>query len=109
PALTSLLNHDWKGYVRELENTIQRALVMCNREKIIPSDLGIGPGERVKEKIFDEFPSYEDGKQQAITAFQKRYMAKALEKTNGNITHAAELCGLTRAAFQRILKKIVKS
>ncbi|NOZ08372.1 MAG: sigma-54-dependent Fis family transcriptional regulator [FCB group bacterium] len=105
-AMTSLINHDWKGNVRELENTIQRALVMCNREKILPSDLGIGTGVLSIKEIFSDFPSYEAGKQDAIASFQKRYLRNALEKTNGNITHAAELCGLTRAAFQRIMKKI---
>ncbi len=89
-----------------MENTIQRALVMCDREKIIPSDLGIGASDLSRDEIFSEFPSYEEGKQQAISSFQQQYIRNTLERTNGNITHAAELCGLTRAAFQRIMKKI---
>ncbi len=106
PALDVLMKHPWKGNVRELENTIQRALVMCDRKKIIPSDLGLGTSDLTIDKIFGESLSYEEGKQLAISSFQQKYIQNALERTNGNITHAAELCGLTRAAFQRIMKKM---
>ncbi|HKJ69249.1 MAG TPA: helix-turn-helix domain-containing protein, partial [bacterium] len=49
---------------------------------------------------------YETEKQQAIKSFQHRYIRQALTRTGGNVTRAADLCGLTRAAFQRIMKKL---
>jgi DNA-binding NtrC family response regulator len=53
-----------------------------------------------------EQTSYEAGKQQAIEAFQRQYVQALLHRTDGNISRAAEMCGLTRAALQRIMRKL---
>ncbi len=102
-----LLNHSWPGNVRELENTIQRALIICQGDKILPSHLGILDDSYVAESLFrQELTSYEEGKQQAIEAFQREYVQTVLQRTDGNISRAAEMCGLTRAALQRIMRKL---
>lgn len=106
-AVESLRKHTWNGNVRELENTIQRALIICKGEKILPSHLGFSSNLDFNDNLFEEgIGSYEQGKQKAIEEFQQAYIQKALERTEGNISHAAELCGLTRAAFQRIMRKL---
>jgi len=105
-AINALMEHNWKGNVRELENIIQRALVVCQGEKITPSHLGISSQDIGFYKIFDASVTYEVGKQKAIEDFQRSFIRSAMNRTNGNITHAAKLCGLTRAAFQRILRKL---
>lgn len=105
-ALETLQQHTWEGNVRELENTIQRALVVCKGEKILPSHLGIGGDMQIGQEVFGNTNSYEEGKQQAIEAFQRKFIRRALQRTDGNISRAAELCGLTRAAFQRIMRKL---
>lgn len=105
-AIQVLESYDWPGNVRELENTIQRALIVCQGDKILPAHLGLSgkfPGEA---ELFSETTSYEKGKQQAIENFQRTYIQSALQRTNGNISRAAELCGLTRAALQRIMRKL---
>jgi len=105
-ALDALQKHDWPGNVRELENTIQRALIICKGRKILPSHLGLAGDELAPPELFGEFTSYEKGKQQAIEAFQRDFVRNALKRTGGNISKAAELCGLTRAALQRIMRKL---
>ncbi|MCG8604905.1 sigma-54 dependent transcriptional regulator [bacterium] len=106
-AMETLLNHDWPGNVRELENTVQRALIICKGDKILPSHLGISNESAVAESLLGhELTSYEKGKQRAIEAFQRQYVQEMLERTDGNISHAAEMCGLTRAALQRIMRKL---
>ncbi len=105
-AIQVLENYDWPGNVRELENTMQRALIVCRGDKILPSHLGLSGEFEVKEELFLENTSYEKGKQQAIENFQRTFIRKALQHTNGNISRAAELCGLTRAALQRIMRKL---
>ncbi len=101
-ALQALEQHHWKGNIRELENTIKRALVVCHGDTILPAHFGF-------EKANGEHPDlrpYETEKQQVIESFQARYIRQALTRTGGNVTRAADLCGLTRAAFQRIMKKL---
>ncbi len=105
-AIDALIEHNWPGNVRELENTIQRALIVCKGEKIQPSHLGFSKNLNLASDLFDEFDSYENEKQKAIESFQKVYIQKALQRTGGNISRAAELCDLTRAAFQRIMRKL---
>ncbi|NOX90077.1 MAG: sigma-54-dependent Fis family transcriptional regulator [Calditrichaeota bacterium] len=105
-AIEALKQHQWKGNVRELENTIQRALIVCKGDKILPSHLGFNDDLPPVDDLFDEFVSYEEGKRKAIEQFQRTFILNALNKTNGNISRAAELCGITRAAFQRIMRKL---
>ncbi len=106
-AMQALVEYDWPGNVRELENTIQRALIVCKSDKILPSHLGLqkSPAAAFADD-FDNIQSYEEGKQKAIEAFQREYIQRALERTGGNITKAAALCGMTRAALQRIMRKL---
>lgn len=106
-AMEALQNHTWSGNVRELENTIQRALIVQKGDKILTSHLGLTDSNFLaKSFLGEEFKSYEESKQRVIENFQREYVENILEQTNGNISKAAEMCGLTRAALQRILKKL---
>ena len=102
-AIQALRDHDWQGNVRELENCMKRALVVCQSDRILPSHFQFVSEETEDGEVFQ---SYEEGKKEAITAFQQQYITRALQRTDGNVTRAAELCGITRAAFQRIMKKL---
>jgi len=105
-ALAALKAHPWKGNVRELENCIQRGLVLANGEEIQTPHLRLDDGDGPWTFPELENVSYEDGKQEALKAFQRRFVERALLKTKGNVTHAADRCGLTRAAFQRIMRSL---
>jgi len=105
-ALAELKGHPWKGNVRELENCIQRALVLVRGDEIQPEHLGLGEDEGPWSTPDLAELSYEVGKQEALQAFQRRFIERTLAKTGGNVTHAADKCGLTRAAFQRIMRSL---
>jgi len=105
-ALAQLEDHPWKGNVRELENCIQRSLVLVQNDEILPEHLGLGEDEGPWSSPILEGVSYEAGKQDALQAFQRRFIERALAKSGGNVTHAADKCGLTRAAFQRIMRAL---
>ena len=92
--------------MRELENCIQRALVLAPGTEILPDHLGLGESEGPWSTQGLEVLSYEAGKQEALQLFQRRFIERALAKTGGNVTHAADKCGLTRAAFQRIMRSL---
>ena len=103
-AMEELVAHPWPGNVRELENTIQRALVTCRGPKILPHHINLRSGSRWPEMM--EAQAYGEAKEQAVERFQRRFIARALERTGGNISRAAEECGLTRAAIQKIMKTL---
>lgn len=105
-AIDALTHYDWPGNVRELKNVIQSALIMCRGDKILVHNLHLQKNstDEISEVIVDF--DYEKGKQKVVSKFQRQLIIKTLEKTNGNVTHAAEKCGLTRAAFQKIMKSL---
>jgi DNA-binding NtrC family response regulator len=105
-ALEELERHQWKGNVRELENCIQRALVLTRGDEILSGHLALGDEAGPWQVPGLETLSYEEGKQEALKTFKRRFIERALMRTEGNVTHAAEKCGLTRAAFQRIMRTL---
>ncbi len=105
-ALEALLDHRWPGNVRELENCIQRALILCRGEDIDTRHLGLGPDDGGWAGEIPESLSYEEGKQRALEAYRRRIVRQSLRATRGNVTRAAALCGLTRAAFQRLMRSL---
>jgi DNA-binding NtrC family response regulator len=105
-AIDALGRHAWPGNVRELENALHRAVIVCKAGCIQPHHLGLAentwagvPGDEEGEV------PYAEGKQLAIDRFQREFVQRALEGAGGNVSHAAERCGLTRAAFQRIMRQ----
>ncbi|MHC4828812.1 MAG: sigma-54-dependent transcriptional regulator [Planctomycetota bacterium] len=103
-ALDELCACRWPGNVRQLENTIQRAVVVCRGPRILPHHLGLSragwePGS-------EEARSYDSEKKAAIERFQREFIHRALESSEGNVSRAAQCCGLTRAAFQKIMRSL---
>ncbi len=104
-ALEELRAHPWPGNVRELENTLQHAVVAAQGGVILPHHLRL-EGRDGGSSDGEHLLSYDEGKQRAIQRFQRRFVLAALERSGGNVTRAAEACGMTRAALQRILKDL---
>jgi DNA-binding NtrC family response regulator len=105
-ALKLLKSHPWPGNVRELENTIHRAGLICEGAVINDDDIVFlragGDGESGPLLHL----SYEEAKQAAIDRFQREYFQSILQQHDGNISASARACGITRAALQRIIKKL---
>ncbi len=108
-AERALLAYPWPGNVRELENAVQRAMVVCSSDRIRPYHLGIDGGAWGRPEGGEGEAgsgSYSEAKQRALEQFQREFVERALERTRGNVSQAAEACGLTRAAFQKILRQL---
>jgi DNA-binding NtrC family response regulator len=104
-AVGRLQEHPWHGNVRHLQNAVEMAVVMSgDRELLLPSDFGLnGPaplkllsGENVVR--FDACPETMDF-ESAVSQFERAMIEKALLKTSGNKTAAAELLGLKRTTL----------
>ena len=105
-TLRELHAYDWPGNVRELENSVQRALILSRGGKIRAHHLGLHESTTPWGVSLDPGLSYEDGKKRAVQHFQRHFIQEAMRRTGGNVTHAAESCGLTRAALQRIMRSL---
>jgi len=95
PEASQLLQrYDWPGNIRELENTIQRAVIMCNRQV----DLTHLP-QHLKYSI--DFPEQE---LKSLKDMEKQYIMKVLNATNNNKTKAAEILQIDRKTLREKLK-----
>lgn len=97
-ALEKLCNYHFPGNVRELQYTIERAVIMAENDLLRPADLIFSPIESPKE--FHDEPD-----ELNLSAVEKNTILKVIEKHNGNISKAAKELGLTRTALYRRLSK----
>jgi DNA-binding NtrC family response regulator len=113
-ARTFLEGYSYPGNVRELENIIERAVVLAESDVISKEDLELSDGvEHHGETGLDRIPmtaeELKDMKQhirgQAIEALERSFLLSALERNNWNATRAAEETGILRPNFQSMLKK----
>ncbi|MBI5043350.1 MAG: sigma-54-dependent Fis family transcriptional regulator [Nitrospirae bacterium] len=100
-----ILNHHWKGNVRELENCIERAVILCNGEAIQPDNLGLSQIDAEKA-LLDEMPlegGLSDVCSRAIKIAETRLIKKVLDDTGWNKTKAAEIL---KVSYKTLLTKI---
>ncbi|HEY1957651.1 MAG TPA: sigma-54 dependent transcriptional regulator [Polyangiaceae bacterium] len=93
-----LLEYGWPGNVRELENTIERAMVLCESDAIGATDLP----ERVREALDPvqvQLRSGELSVKKTVAAVEQILITRALKKTGGNRTRAAELLEISHRAL----------
>ncbi len=102
-ALDVLEQYRWDGNVRELENVIQRAIVLSESDTIMVGDL---PVEIVANSESDYRITRDLPLDAAETDFRRWYVLRALRKTNSNKTKAAELLGINRTHFFRMLAQL---
>ncbi len=95
-ALTAISSYNWPGNVRELENRIKRSVIMCNGRKINADDLELSINEDQIENLNLKLVREKSD----IKAIQK-----AMEQSNGNVTQAAKLLGISRPTFYGLVKQ----
>ena len=107
-ALEALTTYRWTGNVRELENCIERAVVMAPGPQIEVDDLPLeirqstrGGGE---VDVFNlvQLP-WEEARTLASRAFERRYLSSLLERNHGDVKKAAAAAGVELANFRRLL------
>lgn len=97
-ALDKLKHYHYPGNVRELQYTIERAVIMSDGDNLQGTDLIFSP-------IESNHAAVEEPDELNLSAIEKNAILKVIEKHNGNITKAAKELGLTRTALYRRLSK----
>jgi DNA-binding NtrC family response regulator len=116
PAMQALMEYDWQGNIRQLENVIYRAMVTTRTETIEVEDLYMGT--RQDDISAFETPAFQEKKENAILStmksqtrsktikeLEKNALIEALKTTEGNVEQAAKRLDLSRATIYRKIKK----
>ncbi len=104
-AMKALLGHPWYGNVRQLENVVERAMVLAESATIRPDDLPdfVCNPEASIEGPMDVLPADELSIKKQTADLERRLISRALQVTDGNRTKAAELLELS---YRALLYKI---
>ncbi len=98
-ALTAIESHKWPGNVRELKNRIKRAVIMADGKHITAADLELKPAADSGEtNSFDL--------REVREAAELKVITKALSHTNGKVSPAAELLGVSRPTLYDLMQKL---
>lgn len=108
-AAEILTNANWKGNVRELENVIERAVLLCDRDTILPKHLPAYLREEVKnaksKTKVQEMPQITPGRVMPLSEIERAYIFWALTQTNFNKSEAARLLGIDLSTLYRKIDK----
>jgi len=100
-AMGALISFEWKGQVRELENIIERAVLLGSEDYITLNDL---PGSIQESK--GDFNYDADSLEDAVQTFEKHHIISVLKRTEGNKTEAARLLGIDPSTLYRKMEKM---
>ncbi|MDP2363217.1 MAG: sigma-54 dependent transcriptional regulator, partial [Ignavibacteria bacterium] len=102
-AIDSLIKFNYPGNVRELENIIERAVVLCRSDAITVNDLpNVVKGFRAEKEI----PINEDAALiEQVEALEKKLIYDALSKSDGNQSQAGRMLGLTERNLRYKMQK----
>ncbi|MCX6563915.1 MAG: sigma-54-dependent Fis family transcriptional regulator, partial [Candidatus Aminicenantes bacterium] len=99
-AMLALTEYDWPGNIRELENTIERAIVLCRGGEIQVEDVmshGISMGIPALTWAGDKFKT--------LTDIEKAYINSVLHDQEGNRKRTAAILGIDRKTLWAKIKK----
>lgn len=95
-----LRNHDWKGGIRELENVIERALILTEGNYITVKDL---PPNMVENALDNEMP---EKLKEATAAFEREHIKKILNRTSMDKEETASILGISLSSLYRKMDEL---
>ncbi len=113
-AYALLAEYDFPGNVRELENIIERAVVLAEGDTILKEWLELQPPREENHERLMQVPQSLDElkeskrhiRERSVEPIEKAFVINALKRNNWNVTRAAEETGMLRPNFQALLKKL---
>jgi DNA-binding NtrC family response regulator len=111
-ALRKLMEYQWPGNVRELRNAIERAAIMSEGAELNALDLSEEPAPRTAVEPIELASNgnllvpYTSDFRDDRREFERRYIARCLEESGGNVTRAASVLGMHRQSLQHKLREL---
>ena len=100
-ALARLVHHDWRGNIRELENTIERAILISNGTRLLPEHLFLDPADSANYSQ----PTLSIKSGMTVREMEKQLITQTLQEVRDNRTRAAELLGISIRTLRNKLKE----
>jgi two-component system response regulator PilR (NtrC family) len=100
-TMRMLMSLPWKGNIRELDNVLERAMILGNGEWIAPADLP-GHGSAAADGDY----ANEDNLARAVELYEKSHIERTLGKAGGDKIRAAEMLGLSLSTLYRKIEKL---
>ncbi len=97
-AVRAIRQHSWPGNIRELQNRVRRAVIMCDGKRISASDLELDQETTV--------PRGATTLKEAREALEREMVLRSLKTNNGKITAAAAELGISRPTFYELMEKL---
>jgi DNA-binding NtrC family response regulator len=110
-ALDFLLLREWPGNIRELENVLERGVIMASTSILLEEDLltddPLAPSEAFSPRHPDHIFTlpFKEAKDRLIEEFQTQYIARALARHGGNVSQAARDSGVKRQYLHRLMRE----
>ena len=108
-ALRKLMEHDWPGNVRELKNVIERAAIMSEGDELNAVEIDTPSAKKTAGDISANgnlVVPYTSDFRDDRREFERRYIARCLEESGGNVTRAASVLGMHRQSLQHKLREL---
>jgi len=112
-AIQSMMQRSWPGNVRELQNFVRRVALFSPEEEIGAADIraaqdslyGLAEIQQRKNNGGKAVKPYQQAKEELVENFTREYIHNLLGKTQGNVTRASEIAGISRTALQKIMRR----
>jgi two-component system NtrC family response regulator len=101
----ALYSYIWPGNIRELENIIERAVILNSDGLISPEDLPNELSEKQEEVDVDRFIPLDVPLQKTLEQIEEKLIRRALNQCDNVQSHAADMLGITKSLIQHKMKK----
>ncbi len=101
-VINILKSYNWPGNIRELQNIIERSVLLCNSDYLEINEISL----KSNNSILKNSNNYEYSLKDAIEEFKKDYIIKLLEKNNWNQTKTAKILNIQRTYLSKLIKEL---
>jgi len=94
-AINALEQHQWPGNVRELINAVERAVILCQKDKVEPDDLALHMSGHKNGQVLPR----------SLEEVEREYLQAALDEHEGDVKATAKTVGMSMASFNKKMKE----